>query len=71
MKKEKILVTSLIALGTALVVLSLILINFQRTGYLSEFNYMKDFSTGIVLGVGGFILASSGIKCIIDKENKE
>ncbi len=51
----------IIAVGVLLIITGLIYINYQRSGAVSQFSYIRECSTGLLLGIGGFIVATKGL----------
>jgi hypothetical protein len=60
-KARVVLVVMSVVIGIMLVITGLLIINYPRSGHVSEFSYMEECSTGVLLGIGGFILAATGL----------
>jgi hypothetical protein len=64
--KARIVIAAMsIIIGAILIIVGLCLINLGRTGAISEISVMEECSTGVLLGIGGFILTATGLNRFI------
>jgi hypothetical protein len=57
----------IILVGVLLIITGLIFINYQRHGWISEFSVIRKCSTGVLLGIGGFIMTTKGLSKLLQK----